>query len=199
MLVAMNAKTQDTRQHILDVGYELIVSKGFTAVGLAQLLKSADVPKGSFYHYFKSKEQFGEALIEEYVRSYMARIHLVLNQPEMNGRNCLLDYFSRWLAMDKGVCNANKCLIVKLSAEVSDLSDTMRVSLANGAELIIEALSNTLQRGIEDGSISTLDCHLVASQLYQQWLGASLLNKLMQDQSHLELCLETTKQRLTTE
>jgi TetR/AcrR family transcriptional repressor of nem operon len=196
MLVAMNAKTQDTRQHILDVGYELIVNKGFTAVGLAQLLKSAEVPKGSFYHYFKSKEQFGEALIEEYIRSYMARIQLVLNQPEMNGRDCLLGYFSRWLAMDNGVCNANKCLIVKLSAEVSDLSDTMRVSLANGADLIMQALAYTLQRGIDDGSIAPLHCHEVASQLYQQWLGASLLNKLMQDQSHLELCLATTKQRL---
>ncbi|RTZ17493.1 TetR/AcrR family transcriptional regulator [Vibrio aquaticus] len=195
----MNAKTQDTRQHILDVGYELIVNKGFTAVGLAQLLKSAEVPKGSFYHYFKSKEQFGEALIEEYVRSYMDRIQRVLNQPEMNGRDCLLDYFSRWLAIDNGVCNANKCLIVKLSAEVSDLSDTMRVSLAKGAELIIRALEDTLKRGITDGSIVQLDCHLVASQLYQQWLGASLLNKLIQDQSHLELCLETTKQRLITE
>lgn len=198
MLVAMNAKTQDTRQHILDVGYELIVSKGFTAVGLAQLLKSADVPKGSFYHYFKSKEQFGESLIEEYVRSYLARIQSVLNQPEMNGRDCLLDYFSRWLAFDNGVCNANKCLVVKLSAEVSDLSDTMRVSLANGAELIIQALAQTLQRGIDDDSIAPLNCHEVASQLYQQWLGASLLNKLMQDQSHLELCLATTKQRLGT-
>ncbi|MFM2588126.1 TetR/AcrR family transcriptional regulator [Vibrio sp. TBV020] len=200
----MNAKTQDTRQHILDVGYELIVNKGFTAVGLAQLLKSADVPKGSFYHYFKSKEQFGEALIEEYVRSYMARIQFVLNQPEMNGRDCLLDYFSRWLAKDNGVCNANKCLIVKLSAEVSDLSDTMRVSLAKGAELIIGALADTLKRGIDDGSIvlrdSQLDdCQVIATQLYQQWLGASLLNKLMQDQSNLELCFETTKQRLTTQ
>lgn len=196
MLVAMNAKNQDTRQHILDVGYELIVTKGFTAVGLAQLLKTADVPKGSFYHYFKSKEQFGEALIEEYIRSYMRRIQLVLNQPSLNGRDSLLDYFSRWLEVNNGVCNANKCLIVKLSAEVSDLSETMRVSLAKGAELIIDALANTLQRGIEDGSITQLDCRVVASQLYQQWLGASLLNKLVQDQTHLDLCLKTTKQRL---
>jgi len=60
----MNTKTNDTRQHILDVGYQLVVNQGFTAVGLSQLLKEAGVPKGSFYHYFKSKEQFGQALIE---------------------------------------------------------------------------------------------------------------------------------------
>ncbi|CAK4074020.1 HTH-type transcriptional repressor NemR [Vibrio sp. 16] len=194
--LAMNSKTQDTRQHILHVGYELIVNKGFTAVGLSQLLKSAEVPKGSFYHYFKSKEQFGEALIEEYVHTYMSRIHPVLNQNDLSGYDCLLDYFSRWLNVENGVCNANKCLIVKLSAEVSDLSDSMRVSLAKGAELIIGALASTIQRGIEDGSIDEMNSSMVARQLYQQWLGASLLNKLMQDQTNLELCLLTTQQRL---
>ena len=70
----MNAKTNDTRQHILDVGYQLVVTKGFTSVGLSELLKAADVPKGSFYHYFKSKEQFGEALIEDYFSRYLKMI-----------------------------------------------------------------------------------------------------------------------------
>jgi len=196
MMPAMNAKTHDTRQHILDVGYQLIVNKGFTAVGLSELLKTAEVPKGSFYHYFKSKEQFGEALIEEYIRTYVARIQPVLTQPDLNGRDCLLDYFSRWLEIDNGVCNANKCLIVKLSAEVSDLSDKMRLSLAKGAELIIEQLAKTIHRGIFDGSIAEMNSQEVAAQLYQQWLGASLLNKLMQDQSHLQLCFSTTKKQL---
>ncbi|EAP92207.1 Transcriptional regulator, partial [Vibrio splendidus 12B01] len=46
----MNEKTNDTRLHVLDVGYQLIVNNGFNGVGLSQLLKEADVPKGSFYH-----------------------------------------------------------------------------------------------------------------------------------------------------
>lgn len=192
----MNAKTHDTRQHILDVGYQLIVNKGFTAVGLSELLKTAEVPKGSFYHYFKSKEQFGEALIEEYIRSYMARINPVLNQADRTGYDCVMDYFSRWLQLENGVCNANKCLVVKLSAEVSDLSDKMRVSLANGARQIINAIAKTIETGIEDGSITKQDSHQTAAQLYQQWLGASLLNKLMQDQVNLELSLTTTRQKL---
>lgn len=192
----MNAKTHDTRQHILDVGYQLIVNKGFTAVGLSELLKTAEVPKGSFYHYFKSKEQFGEALIEEYFRGYMARISTVLSQADKSGYDCLMDYFSRWLQLENGVCNANKCLVVKLSAEVSDLSDKMRVSLANGAEQIINAIAATIEAGIADGSIAKQDSRQTAAQLYQQWLGASLLNKLMQDQVNLELSLTTTKQKL---
>lgn len=59
------------RQHILDTGYMLIVSKGFFSAGLAESLQSAGIPKGSFYYYFKSKEQFGEEKITSYFREYL--------------------------------------------------------------------------------------------------------------------------------
>lgn len=194
--IAMNAKTQDTRQHILEVGYQLVVSKGFTAVGLSELLKSADVPKGSFYHYFKSKEQFGDALIEEYFRTYLSRVDTLLSSNNVTARQRLLDYFSRWLDVDNGVCNANKCLVVKLSAEVSDLSESMRTTLATGADKIVSLIARCIESGIEDGSIKCHDANQTARQLYQQWLGASLLNKLHQDASNLELCYATTQQLL---
>ncbi|ANW27083.1 TetR family transcriptional regulator [Vibrio coralliilyticus] len=193
----MNEKTNDTHQHILNVGYELVVNKGFTAVGLSELLKTADVPKGSFYHYFKSKEQFGEALIEDYFRSYLARINAIFNADEGTGYQRLMGYFSRWLEVENGVCNANRCLVVKLSAEVSDLSEPMRITLASGAGQVIDSIAQCIESGIKDGSIKALDAQQVATQLYQQWLGASLLNKLVQDQSHLERSLETTQSLLS--
>lgn len=74
----MKSETQDTRQHILDTGYQLIAQQGFSNVGLSQLLKHADVPKGSFYHYFKSKEQFGEALIKIILKTIRCVLKLVL-------------------------------------------------------------------------------------------------------------------------
>ncbi|MEH0664698.1 TetR/AcrR family transcriptional regulator [Vibrio scophthalmi] len=189
----MNAKTQDTRQHILNIGYQLVVNKGFTAVGLSELLSTAQVPKGSFYHYFKSKEQFGEALISEYIREYMARSNAILTQTDLNGFERLVHYFSRWLEKDSGTCNANRCLVVKLSAEVADLSEPMRQSLAKGAEMVIESLARCIEVGIDDGSVQVVNAHATATQLYQQWLGASLLNKLVQDETHLELCLLSSK------
>ena len=193
----MNVKTQDTRQHILEIGYQLVVTKGFTAVGLSELLKTADVPKGSFYHYFKSKEQFGQALIEAYFRTYTALTHTVLNAEQGTGLTRVLDYFSRWLEIENGVCNANKCLVVKLSAEVSDLSDAMRITLAQGAENIISQLAHSIQVGINDGSIHQLNAEVTARLLYQQWLGASLLNKLNQDQTNLQHCFVATERLLT--
>ena len=60
-------KSETTRQHILDTSFELVLHKGFVGVGLQEILKACDVPKGSFYHYFASKEAFGCALLEQYI------------------------------------------------------------------------------------------------------------------------------------
>lgn len=62
----MKKPAQETRQHILDVAKALMTQKGYTAVGLAEVVAAAGVPKGSFYYYFKSKEEFGQALLQEY-------------------------------------------------------------------------------------------------------------------------------------
>ncbi|PSU89397.1 TetR/AcrR family transcriptional regulator [Photobacterium kishitanii] len=192
----MNTKTNDTRQHILNIGYQLVVAKGFTNVGLSELLKTAAVPKGSFYHYFKSKEQFGEALIEDYFEYYLEHVATILIQGTGSGFERLTDYFSRWLEIDDGTCNANKCVVVKLSAEVSDLSEPMREALRNGAYSIVNLIALCIEDGIKDGSITVKDSQLTAQTLYQLWLGASLFYKLSQDLNVLQQALATTKAQL---
>ena len=89
----MKIKTNDTRQHILDIGYQLVVTKGFTNVGLSEILKTAAVPKGSFYHYFKSKEQFGEALIQHYFEQYLEHVSAILVQGTGTGFERVLIIF----------------------------------------------------------------------------------------------------------
>ncbi|MCG6237579.1 TetR/AcrR family transcriptional regulator [Vibrio diabolicus] len=192
----MNAKTNDTRQHILDVGYELIVNRGFTSVGLSELLKKAAVPKGSFYHYFKSKEQFGEAMIQDYFTKYFERLNARFTNTDLNGYQRLMSYFEEMVKVEDDVCNANKCLLVKLSAEVSDLSEPMRLALRQGADKTIQAMADCIDVGIQDGSIPNGDSALLARQIYYLWNGASLLNKLYQDQGALTQSLTYTQHLL---
>lgn len=80
----MNAASvhHDVRRHILDTARPIIGSKGFSAVGLNEILVAAEIPKGSFYHYFASKEAFGEALLEQYFTAYLARIDALLDQQD---------------------------------------------------------------------------------------------------------------------
>ncbi|WCE32394.1 TetR/AcrR family transcriptional regulator [Vibrio sp. SCSIO 43137] len=189
----MNRQTNATRQHILDTGYELIVAKGFTGVGLSQLLKHAEVPKGSFYHYFKSKEQFGEAMIADYFDKYQQRLGALFSDSNLTGKERLLTYWRRWIELNNGTCGAERCLVVKLAAEVSDLSESMRIALNRGAENIIGQITDCIESGVQDGSVSVSNPAETAVELYQLWLGASVLYKLSKDSSGMEKTLLKTE------
>ncbi len=140
----MKTSYDDTRQHLLDTGYRIMAVKGFSGVGLNEILQSAGVPKGSFYHYFKSKEQFGQALLEDYFRVYLADMDQRFSAPGLNARERLMSYWQKWLDNACPPCDEQRCLVVKLSAEVADLSESMRITLRDGSDGIIERLVGNL-------------------------------------------------------
>jgi TetR/AcrR family transcriptional repressor of nem operon len=193
----MKTDTIDTRQHILDTGYRLIVSKGFSSVGLAEILKAAGVPKGSFYYYFKSKEQFGEEIITRYFNDYLIALDAIFQPQEGSGYERLLKYWQHWIDTQSGTCADQKCLVVKLSGEVADLSDPMRLALLTGSSQVITRIAECIQEGIEDGSISIRHPQTIAELLYQMWLGASLMSKLQQNAEALQRAMSSTRAILT--
>ena len=214
----MTSDTQPppTKTHILRCGERLISAKGFVGVGLTEILAEAGVPKGSFYHYFGSKERFGEALLAQYMERYLSQMDALL-APDTQGtcaRDRLMRYWSSWnvsqCGPDEGdesgaggagaVGNeaaGSKCLVVKLSAEVADMSEPMRLALRQGTDDIVQRLAQCLQACVAEGSVpQTIAPAAAALSLYQMWLGASLLSKLRRDGSALEHALHTTHQWL---
>ncbi len=193
----MSSRHADTRQHILDTGNRIIAAKGFSCVGLNELLQASEVPKGSFYHYFKSKELFGQALLEDYFDSYLRQLDALLEAPGLTARERLLRYFQQWRATQAEEGDEQKCLVVKLGAEVADLSEAMRVTLRDGTERIIGRLAGCIAAGVADASLPPLDADASARMLYQMWLGASLLAKLQRNASPLDQAWAATLQRLS--
>ncbi len=181
----MTSPKPDIRQHIIDTGMAIIVGKGYSAVGLNEILGAAGVPKGSFYHYFQSKEHFGEALLAHYVEHYLARLDVLLGGPGPAAQR-LMAYWDSWIeagADDSASCS---CLVVKLSGEVADMSEAMRLALLKGTTLIIERIAACLREGGADGSLRAAgEPGDLAETLYQMWLGAALLTKLRRNASAL--------------
>ncbi|WP_235263590.1 TetR/AcrR family transcriptional regulator [Nitrincola sp. A-D6] len=147
------AATTDVRKHILDTAKPIISGKGFVAVGLNEILLASSVPKGSFYHYFKSKEAFGEALLETYFAEYSIQLEAVLTQPGQSAAQRLMRYWQYWIDIEADSDPKGKCLAVKLAAEVSDLSEGMRKVLEQGTDRVIARIAQILEEGISDGSL----------------------------------------------
>ncbi|MEM6463727.1 MAG: TetR/AcrR family transcriptional regulator [Pseudomonadota bacterium] len=187
----------DTRQHILGTSREVILGKGFAATGLNELTAAAGVPKGSFYHYFKSKERFGEALLQDYFANYLKRLDELLRPDGRPAADRLLGFWMLWMqSQSQGEFGA-RCLVVKLGAEVSDLSETMRTVLRDGTEQVVSRLSQCIAEGIEDGSLpKSLKPFQMALSLYELWLGATLMTKLRSDSFAFKNALLVTRQML---
>lgn len=195
----MKQNYDDTRQHLLDTGHRMMVVKGFTGVGLNEILQAASVPKGSFYHYFKSKEQYGQSLLEDYFRTYLANMDERFAVTGNTARERLMDYWQKWLDSYCEPCDEQKCLVVKLSAEVADLSESMRLTLRDGADQIIVRIADCIAQGQQDGSLPPGDAYRTATALYQLWLGASLLSKLHRNSRSLENAMDTTQTMLASD
>ncbi|AIJ46018.1 TetR family transcriptional regulator [Comamonas testosteroni TK102] len=192
-------KAEATRQHILDTGYRLVLHKGFAGLGLLEILKACNVPKGSFYHYFSSKEAFGCALLQQYVESYGHKLNDLLGETS-NGRERLMRYWDAWISAPSNPTLgwAEECLVVKLAAEVADLSEDMRLVLDAGVQRLLARIASLIDEAREDGSLPAgKPSPALARALYQMWLGAALLAKLSQNKLPLLEARDTTERLLT--
>lgn len=197
-LSAMNTAQQrnETCEHLLATGEALCLQRGFTGMGLNELLSIAQVPKGSFYYYFRSKEAFGVALLERYFVQYIAQIEQQLSGDEVPAAQRILNHFATAEALFRQKGHIVGCLGVKLSAEVCDLSEPMRDALQRGAEGVMRAYARTLKQAQLQGANWHLSAEEMAQMLYVFWSGASLQSKISRDPQPLSLALKTFGQWL---
>lgn len=186
-------RNKDVRRHILDTAETIISHKGFSAVGLNEILKTAETPKGSFYHYFSSKEAFGAALLESYFERYIQELESLLNTPNISPESALMLYWNNWYETQSSQTTHHKCLVVKLAAEVCDLSEEMRHVLQRGIQSVLDTLAQTIAQTDVIPSSDPSSAKPLAQRLHQLWLGASLHAKIMHNDAPFEAALQTTR------
>lgn len=196
-LTAMKITHSDTREHILITGEQLCLRRGFNGMGLIELLKVAEVPKGSFYYYFQSKEAFGVAMIERYFALYHHRFRDFLDNHQGNQRQRIVDYYQQALDNFCQKGGVTGCLSLKLSAEVCDLSEPMRMALDSGSKSLLSTLCNALKRAqLQEELTLEISAEPCAQTLYSLWLGASLQSKISRDISSIANALAEIKRML---
>ena len=106
-------------------------------------------------------------------------------------------YWTRWHQLYRDGSCEEQCLVVKLSAEVADLSEPMRQELLAGTQQIVTHLARILEQAqaVHEVILPTPP-RAMAEELYQLWLGASLHTKLRRDDSALSAALLSSQRLL---
>lgn len=106
-----------TKQEILEEGIAQFRRHGYHGTSIQMVLSACDVPKGSFYYYFNSKEDFALAAVDRYAEIYMNLLKEIRHQslPPMEK---ITTFFGRLIAFYKAEGYKLTCLMSILSVDV---------------------------------------------------------------------------------
>jgi len=153
-MATKTAGKQDTKSALLQAGIDIMLQKGYSNTGLQEVLASLGMPKGSFYHYFQSKEEFALEIIRQVDAEYSATILRMLRNPQETPLQRLKSYClwgeKEFLSQD---CRKG-CLIGNLSQEMSDQSEVLRKELASVMEKRVNLFARCIEEGQESGEIT---------------------------------------------
>jgi len=135
----------NTRDKIIHTGARLIHSQGYKATGLQQILNIAGIPKGSFYFYFKNKDDFGCAVIDYFtftINTIFAGYLCDTRIKPLDRLNNLLDFYESSLKKSGASMG---CPIANLSLELADTNEELRKHLQAAVEGFIAQIESCLE------------------------------------------------------
>ena len=188
-------RKQDTDPQIRDrpirSGLEALTTQGFTRAGLEPILKQAGVPKGSFYHYFASKEEFGRALLVAYQLYFSTRLMRCFDDALLPP----LERLRQWhdLAI-KGMAKhqyQRGCLVGNLATEASLLPEAFVAEVEAVWLDWQQRLACLLDEARCRGDIpADSDCDALAELFWTGWEGAVLRARLQRESAPMTRFLE---------
>jgi TetR/AcrR family transcriptional repressor of nem operon len=174
-VVDRKREPRPTRDHLIDVGLELMRRHGYGATGLQEILQAAAVPKGSFYHHFGSKEEFTAAVLERYVALEGAHCREVLENRRQAPLKRLRRYFEDLIRTGGQSAPIQGCLIGSLSLEVTGVSPLLQGCLSSSFRGWQEAVTAVLSEAVENGDLrKSTRPGVLAGFLLNSWEGALL-------------------------
>src|ERR1700722_1708281 len=171
-------ESRNTRDHLLQVGLRRIHATGYASTGVKEILDDADVPKGSFYHYFPSKEAFAKEVLKLYVRGEEERVGKILGGGSAAPLKRLRRYFEDLIAVYGQEGAVSGCMLGNLSLEVADHSDSIQSLLHLSFSSWQSAIAGILEEAMERGDLAKSNKpEELAAFLLNSYEGALLRSK----------------------
>jgi TetR/AcrR family transcriptional repressor of nem operon len=179
-----------TKLKLLETGLELLLQHGYSALGIQGLLKEAEVPRGSFYHHFESKEDFALQVVD----LYMERVHEALRTCVSDTTRAPLDRVRGFFEMTRGQYRQDGylgCMLGGLGQELSGVNPVFREKIDGCFNEIGGILAGCLEEACRVGDLPPeSDCQQMAALLIDCWEGAALRSRLRKSPEPLEAMLD---------
>ncbi len=184
-------ETQNTRDHLLQIGLRRIHATGYASTGVKEILDDAGVPKGSFYHYFPSKEAFAIEVLKLYVQGENQRAEQTLRTGKAAPLKRLRQHFEELIKVYGPSATVSGCMMGNLSLEMADHSDSIQSLLRSSFANWQASIAGVLEEAIEGGDLpKSTKQEKLAAFLLNSYEGALLRSKADRSNAPLENFLD---------
>ncbi|HMM67282.1 MAG TPA: TetR family transcriptional regulator C-terminal domain-containing protein [Dokdonella sp.] len=179
-----------TKHQLLEQGIEMLLLSGYNDLGISALLEATNTPKGSFYHHFRSKQDYALQVIDLYMEDVHAGLEACLGDSSQPPLERIRNFFeaSEEKYRTQGYMG---CLLGGLGQELSGINEVFRDKVEQCLEQIAGRLAACLEEAKRSGALSSnANPQKLAELLVNCWEGAALRTRLRRDPTPLREMLD---------
>lgn len=181
---AGSSRSSPTKTRLLDAAERLMLAKGYAATTVEEICDAAKLTKGSFFHYFESKEALGKELLERFCRAAFERMRQAVAGQTADPLKRVYVYVDFMITMSNACDNERGCLLGTFAQELSDTYPVMRSLCAKAFEQWADLLKHDLDEArAMHLSRRALDTRGLANHFIAVVEGSKILAKTRRDAS----------------
>ena len=179
------------KDDILARGEALLRTQGYHHTGISAILKACGIPKGSFYHFFESKEDFAQQVLARYARRFSTHLARELLRAPGTPLARLERFYRGAITFNAAEGCTGGCLLANLSGEMGGLSDALAQDADAYFQQWMQPLTACIEQGQQVGEIrNDLPAADLAAQLHTAFFGAAARAKAARSTTPFELTLQ---------
>jgi len=183
-------KSSQTRQKLISQGMELLKLKGYHGTGIKEILNCVNVPKGSFYNFFQSKEKYVAEIIENYNTGLLKEIDDFIEKSSENPLDKIFKAYS-YVLKEIETTGLTGCLVGNLAAELGDSSNECLNQMKNGVGLWKSRFADLFEQAQTQNLVrKDISAEDMADIFWNSWQGGLLRMKIEGNTKQLKLMLD---------
>jgi TetR/AcrR family transcriptional regulator, transcriptional repressor for nem operon len=185
-------------KNILEKGHEIIRQKGYNKTGVEEIIRTCNIPKGSFYNFFKSKEDFGIKALNYYTEKQYQFIKEYLTNKKMKPINRLKKLYYLMTDINKEENFAYGCLIGNMTQEMAGISVGIIDEANKDLKMVRELFKDCIEEAQRSGEIrNDFSANDLSVYVQNNFYGAQLKAKAEKDLNSYKVFMKMTFDFLT--
>jgi len=188
-------RTSDARERILVSAMELFYARSAADVGVQEICDHAGVKKGSFYHFFDSKQDLILAVLDAHWAWGKQMVWDEAFSPERPPLERLRELGRRFHEMTKadydacGMCKG--CGMGNIAAELGTQDEVVRKKVDEIFGQMINSIASTLDEAVANGDLPAMNTADAAAAIWAYFEGAMLMSKSTQNPDYIKRLFDT--------